>query len=556
MGNGLTYSVPPFQRDYSWTDEEWEDLWTDIVETTRDGGEPSHYMGYLVLQSDDDRAFEIIDGQQRLTTLSLIVLAVIKNLRRLVEAGDEAGDNQRRLDQIRQSYIGFLDPVTLVTQSKLSLNRNNDAYFQNYIVPLEQLPQRGFRASEHGLRKAFEWFDNRVGAYLVEQPNDKGVALASFIERMSDRLFFTVITVTDELNAYKVFETLNSRGVRLSATDLLKNYLFTVLHKERRHDRDLKRLEDRWERIVERLGSENFPDFLRIHWNSRHGLVRQADLFKTIRNVVQSSDAVFGLLRDMDVDLETFLALASPDNSEWPADWKRDVNLLRMFSVRQPFPLLLAVKRSMNDAAFGQILAANVVISFRYNVIGGLSPAEQERQYDTVTQNVAGGRLLTARDVISALAGLYPSDNQFRAAFSDKSIRTSLPRNARVVKYILTKLEYHVNHVEHEYLTNVASVEHVYPQNAERDWDSFEETDRESSVFKLGNMTMLEASKNRDVGNADFATKRAMYQTSAYGLTRRLAEENEEWSPERLAARQRWIATQANAIWRISQLSP
>ena len=80
MGNGLTYRIPRFQRDYSWTEEEWEDLWLDILGTIKHGGEPAHYMGYLVLQSDNDKVFDVIDGQQRLTTMSLIALAVLKNL--------------------------------------------------------------------------------------------------------------------------------------------------------------------------------------------------------------------------------------------------------------------------------------------------------------------------------------------------------------------------------------------------------------------------------------------------------------------------------------------
>jgi len=65
IGNGLTYRIPPFQRDYSWTDSEWEDLWTDIVGTVQEGGEPAHYMGYLVLQSQDEKAFDVIEEGRR-----------------------------------------------------------------------------------------------------------------------------------------------------------------------------------------------------------------------------------------------------------------------------------------------------------------------------------------------------------------------------------------------------------------------------------------------------------------------------------------------------------
>lgn len=169
IGNGLTYCIPRFQRDYSWTDEEWEDLWADILGTIQEDGEPAHYMGYLVLQSQDDKRFDVIDGQQRLTTLSLIVLAALKNLKRLVDEGKNPENNKQRLDQIRSTYIGYLDPVTLITRSKLTLNRNNDGYFQTYLVPLGHLPVRGFRASEHSLRKAFEWFERRVRDYAKKQ---------------------------------------------------------------------------------------------------------------------------------------------------------------------------------------------------------------------------------------------------------------------------------------------------------------------------------------------------------------------------------------------------
>jgi uncharacterized protein with ParB-like and HNH nuclease domain len=116
VGNGLSYQIPRFQRDYSWTDVEWEDLWTDILGTLQEGGEPAHYMGYLVLQSKDEKSFDVIDGQQRITTLSLIALSVLKNLNRLVTEGKNPEQNQQRLDQIRNTYIGYLDPVTLCSR--------------------------------------------------------------------------------------------------------------------------------------------------------------------------------------------------------------------------------------------------------------------------------------------------------------------------------------------------------------------------------------------------------------------------------------------------------
>jgi hypothetical protein len=554
MGNGLTYRIPRFQRDYSWTDEEWDDLWLDILGTVADGGEPAHYMGYLVLQSDDERTFEVIDGQQRLTTLSIIVLAVLKNLQRLVDTGIEPEANQRRIEQLRQSYIGYLDPVTLVPRSKLTLNRNNDSYYQTYLVPLHPLPQRGFKVSEHALRKAFEYFDGHIEDYMRLHPDNQGAALASFVERMSDRLFFTVITVTDELNAYKVFETLNARGVRLSATDLLKNYLFSVLYRENLHENEFTALEDRWATIVDRLGNESFPEFLRAHWNSRRKPVRQPELFKAIRSNVSTAGDVFALVRDMEADMDTYLALTQPENSAWRQEWQEQARLLRMFGVRQPVPLLLAVRRTMDDTAFDRVLKASVVISFRYNVIGGRSAGEQESAYNAVTQAVADGAIAGAPAVINALADIYPSDGQFKEAFATRAIKASSARK-RIVRYILAKLEWRLSGIEHDYSSDAVSIEHVLPVQPAPGWDTFPENELESFVDRLGNVTLLEPNKNKDLAQSDYSVKRPVYETSAYQLTRELAQRYEEWTPEGMNRRQRWMADQAVTIWKIGQLS-
>ncbi|MFN8592331.1 MAG: DUF262 domain-containing HNH endonuclease family protein [Thermomicrobiales bacterium] len=555
MGNGLSYHIPRFQRDYSWTEEEWEDLWLDILGTVRPGGEPAHYMGYLVLQTQDERRFDVIDGQQRLTTLSLLVLAVLKNLQRLVDNGVESENNRRRLEQIRQSYIGFLDPVTLVPRSKLTLNRNNDAYYQTYLVPLTSpLPQRGFRASEHLLRKAFEWFDGRVRELITAEGGDQGVALATFVEAMSDRLFFTVITVTDELNAYKVFETLNARGVRLSATDLLKNYLFSVLDRDPRHPHELESLELRWEALVGRLGAESFPEFLRAHWRSRQSPVRQSELFKTIRSHVSTPEHVFMLMREMEEDLDVYLALTRPENSDWSREWKDLVSSLRLFNVRQPFPLLLLAKRRLDDREFEQVLRATVVVSFRYNVIGDRSPGDQESLYNAVMRRILDSDRITAGEIIAGLAPIYPGDAEFREAFAAKSIRSTVARNPRIIRYILCKMEKHLSGNDIDFESNTLSIEHVFPRNAEHGWEAFPERDPESLAFRLGNMTLLEAGKNRDIGNADYASKREVYAESAFAITREIAEQNDEWTPERIERRQRWMAAQATTLWRIDQL--
>lgn len=552
LGNGLSYRVPRFQRDYSWTQDEWDDLWADIQETLRPGGEPAHYMGYLVLQTNDNKTFDVIDGQQRLTTLSVLVLAVLRGLQDLVDTGTGADDNRRRIEQLRNSYIGYLDPVTLIPQSKLTLNRNNDDYYRDYLVPLQRLPQRGLRASEHLLRRSFEWFTKQVRESYGSAR--EGAAFAKFIDDLADKLFFTVITVTDELNAFKVFETLNARGVRLSPTDLLKNYLFSVVHRESAHPQEIEVLEHRWETMIGRLGGESFPDFLRAHWNSRRRFVREAELFKTIRAGTPTKAEVFSLLREMEQDIDVYAALTNPEDTLWSEPERRHVRELRMFSVRQPWPLLLAARRSFDTVGFTELLRTCSVISFRYNVIGGLATNEQERVYNTVAQRIATGDLANVNDSIRALAPIYVADHPFRSAFADKILRTTLARNKHVARYILFSIERHLSGQEYDIESPRYTLEHILPENPDENWPQFSEEQAADSVYRLGNLTVLEQGTNRDAGNSAFDVKLVAYASSGFELTKRIPRDNDRWSPERVAARQQWMAAQATGIWRVAQM--
>ena len=104
MGNGLRYYIPKYQRDYSWDKEQWSDLWYDILQMIEE--DDSHYMGYLVLQTGDDKNYQIIDGQQRLTTLCILLLSVIDYLKKMDGSELEKEANAKRAANIHTTYIG------------------------------------------------------------------------------------------------------------------------------------------------------------------------------------------------------------------------------------------------------------------------------------------------------------------------------------------------------------------------------------------------------------------------------------------------------------------
>ena len=550
MGNGLSYRVPMFQRDYSWGPDEWDDLWQDIVGLFGEDPEPAHYMGYLVLQSADNREFDIIGGQQRMTTLSLLMLAVVAHLGDLAAPGDRDDPQYRRAQQLRRNYIGYLDPVSLVPRSKLILNRHNDSFYQNYLVPLENLPQRGLNASEHLLRRAFLWFKQRISY----QSGNDGQSVARFVDGAVDKLFFTVITVTDELNAFKVFETLNARGVRLSVTDLLKNYLFSVVSHSGAHQSEIKTLEDRWEGIVGLLGSESFPEFLRVFWNSRNRLVRKADLFKVIRDEIRDRAKAFQLIRDMDRHARVYAALRDPQDASWSEDDRHSLAQLQMFNVRQPMALLLTAFDRFaenNRRGFTRLLRAIAAVSFRYNVICSRQSNEQEVVYNNIAVELSSRRINDVAAAIARLRPVYPDDQEFRAAFTDKSLRTTSSRNNKVVRFILFRLEAQLSQQTLDFESAKYGIEHILPENPGDGWDQFDDQQQEASTYRLGNLTILATADNRDLGNTGFANKLEIYRNSKLAITCKISEEYDAWTEEKIRSRQEWMAKQATGIWRV-----
>ena len=363
-----------------------------------------------------------------------------------------------------------------------------------------------------------------------------------------------MITVTDELNAFKVFETLNARGVRLSATDLLKNYLFSVVSREAVHDSEIKALEDRWESIVELLGSESFPEFLRVFWNSRNKLVRKTELFKTIRGEIHTREDAFKLIRDLDRYARIYSAIRYPDDTAWTPEELDSLDKLQMFGVRQPHAVLLAVFDKFSETERGGIqrfLNAIVMVSFRYNVICGRQANEQEMAYNRIAQAVYQDRISDISSAISALSHIYPGDSQFKSAFAEKVLRTTSARNKKITRYILFQLERQHSHTEYEFESAKYDVEHVLPINPGDDWDQFDEQQRESATYRLGNMTPLETSFNWDVGNIGFEKKRPVYESSDFSITAKLALDFDSWTVEKIRSRQQWMAKQATGIWKI-----
>lgn len=546
LSNGRIYRVPHFQRDYSWKEDEWEDLWFDILGLDE---EQLHYMGYVVLQNQDLQNFTIIDGQQRFTTLSILALAVLKNLQDLIDKNIAPEENKERLEILRKDFLGHKDPSSLVPTSKLFLNKNNDDFYQSYLLRLRKPANvQKLKPSEKLLWKAFVFFYNALKDHFGDRIN--GQALASFLnDTVAKRLVFTTIQVSDDLSAYKVFETLNARGVKLSTTDLLKNYLFSIVAKT--GQAELGEAERQWQWVNNTLGAEDFTTFLRHYWNSCHPLERKSNLFKAIKKSVQTSHDVFDLLEALEKFAPVYLAFSRSADPIWSREQSESVAKLELFNVTQCYSVLLSGYDKLVPSEFTRLLQICAAISFRYHVISGLNPNTMEDVYNRAALKVFRGEAVTCRQIFQELKPIYVDDESFRNNFATKVINTSSSRNKKLVRCILVSLENQLANKDYDFEDATATIEHILPENPGPEWEHwFALDEQENEVYRLGNLTLLEAAKNRECANCPYEQKRQVYQTSAYQLTAQEAIYT-DWTPETLRKRQDKMAKWATAVWRV-----
>lgn len=542
IGNNRKYIVPRFQRDYSWEEQQWDDLWQDIISMMNEKGD--HYMGYLVLQSSDSRnnEFRIIDGQQRFTTITLLILALIKAIKKKAEAGINAENNISRYETLMQTYIGRMDPVSLEYDNILVLNKNDDPYYRDYIVKLGELRSRNLLVSQKLLKKCFEWYEVRVnGLKYTDQE------YADFIVKLVSNLFFTVITVNDEMNAFRVFETLNARGVQLSSADLLKNYLFSLVDDDHSPKR-LNDLEAKWNELSSNVKTEKLPDFIRYYWNIRNKSIRSTDLFKAIRKKITNATEVFELVNQMLSYSDVYMALKDPNDEMWQnhVEISRNIELLKLFGLKQPYSVLMVAYKKLSLDAFEKLLSAIVITCFRYNVICSKNPNDIEKVFNDIALSIYEGQFKG----ISQLQKIYITDSEFQNSFAIKSfVLTS--RNTKVIRYILGMIEQNVEGgLNVDIHDDANSIEHILPQNPGEEWN-IDQYKADQYVNRVGNMCLLDQKVNRQIGNLTYSEKKEKYRLSEFATTRKIPEHYNDWNENTILSRQKQMAKRAVNIWRL-----
>lgn len=540
LGNNKVYNVPQFQRSYSWDIEQWEDLWLDILELKKNE-ENIHYLGTIVLKSDDNKNFEVIDGQQRLATLSFIILACIKKLDEFAQNGIDKEKNLERKELFLNSYIGFKEAKSLTYKPKLILSNVDKDIYNSYLIRLKK-PANLQRLTDSNrlMVRSFEYFSKKI-----EELNfSNGEAVVDFVDNiLLNRLVLIQIVVEDTLSAYTVFETLNARGIELTTTDLLKNYLFSLLNERI----DIDNLIPLWDRVVNIVTYREFPTFLRYYLNSRQELIRNERLFKEIKNKIQNRENVFELMDNLEKNAEAYVAFDDPEHEFWQEqkNIQRLISELYLFGVKQHKSLLLSVYNNLDLEVFEKVLRLVKAITFRYNVIGKFNPNELELAYNKTAIKIYNSLIRTPSQIQNELNSVYINDEKFINLFITKSFEPQKTKEKKLVRYILLSLENQMYNKNYHPFESDASIEHIIPiSDANLNQELLEK------LNSLGNLTLLEPKLNREAANKSFSEKIEIYKKSQFNMTKAIAERWSAFDLEKVKIRVRELAEVAKAIWK------
>lgn len=542
VGNGVKYTVPRFQRDYAWELEHLEDLWSDIESLN---SEQYHYMGYIVLQQKGTHDFEVIDGQQRLVTLSLVVLSAMKQIKALIDNGVNIKDNSQRLEVLTDRFIGSRNPITLQIDNKLSLNRNNKANFRHICTHFDFPNNRGTTKTNKLLNNAFKF-------YTEKTMGNSGSKIAEFIERLTSGMLFTKIVVQDDINAYKVFETLNARGVQLSTPDLLKNYIFSVVTKEDNvTEPDLDDLDEQWAGVISQLGESNFTDFIRYHHNFQDKLVTKKSLFKSVRNLADTPKKAYAYLYSLIEYAPIYASLLNPHDEWWANQkdpcYKEAVKYLvglKLFNLKQLFTILMIAFVKFPANEFVKTVKYLYVLSIRYNVICHLSPNELEKRYNQIANKVFSEEYSRASHIKNGneFKELYPDNDSFFNSFQYAKMPSR--KSPKKIRFLLAEIETMLSH-KTDYTKT--TLEHICPFNPNQKWHEYFGEGINDIQDRLGNVILLEKD---ELGRGEFNEKRKAYLSSPFKLSQKIAK-YEEWNIQNVNDYQTWLASKAVQTWQV-----
>ena len=462
-------------------------------------------------------------------------------------------------DVIEQAIYGdFLTGIDRTRRARIprmTLNYSDHELFRAIITHkgTEELPQPSLE-SHRLLVAAYEQARAHVKKIVAPfDARDHGDRLNAWVNFLESRARVVLLKVPDDSDAYRMFETLNDRGLRTSQGDLIKNYLFG------RSGERISEVQSRWSFMRGTLETIDEDDltvtFLRHALIVQHGPLRESEVYRTVQETVRSEDAAVTFTADLDRLAASYVATFNPEHETWnahPASSRQAIRVLNTLNIRPLRPTILAIAAQMEDGnEASDALSFLLSLGVRLLIASSTRSGAVEIPLANAAHSIWQGSILTVADLKAALSQITPSDEQFRSAFE-----TARASKATLARYYLRSLETAANSEPEPWFMptddgTVINLEHVLPKKPEGNWPQFNDDEVRLYASRLGNLALMRASDNNSVRSAAYEEKKALYAQSPYILTSEIAN-SQQWTFQEIAKRQMHMAQLALEAWPVS----
>jgi uncharacterized protein with ParB-like and HNH nuclease domain len=525
--------VPIHQRPFSWQEDHVDALLNDIKGNFN---EEEYFLGTIVLTGDDSQN-EIVDGQQRITTVSLIY-ACIRDF--FVNKNDS--------DDIQTKYLSTYDIRTKEYMPKLELSQQDNDFFRNLIIN-KIVETKIQRASNQKIKSAYDLIKESIKKLLENNNNDENI-LIDWKDFIDEKLKIVAITVPNDTNAFTIFETLNDRGLALAQVDLLKNYLYSKANTK------LDEVQKSWIELVSKIESEDeslLLTYIKHFWFTYYYFVRERnnELFKSIKADIKLSTSVTTFVNNLKNDVDIYLAILNHNSSFWDNYdnlCRNHIETLNYFNLEQYRPLVFAILKKFSPNEVKKSLKLIVSWLVRNLIVGGMGGGTLEKAYADKAKAIFTNSIKTAAELRDSLISIIPQDEVFREQF--KIATVSQTKNAR---YYLSSIENYKRGKQHpELLVNLnpdsVNLEHILPQNPEGNYPTFTEEQHSSYYKRIGNLTLMKTKENNEFKSSKFSDKKKKYAESELWITNSLSSLT-EWTINEITNRQSELAKLAVETW-------
>lgn len=557
LSSRCQFSIPRFQREYSWEERNYKEFIDDTIRCLKvENGtitDTPYFLGTMLFIGNLEIAgqtLDVVDGQQRLTIITILFSAISDHFREIgsdklsarifqyIMTEDDNGDNVRVLKS-NTHYPFFSYYIQDRTkEQKQEPSSEEEICIQETFEYLYQ------RTSEKSLRSKL--CELHGGKYV------ESVSYEDILKALRDQVLkslVVIISTSERKDANSIFEILNAKGKRLASVDLIKNHIFSIVMTTEPADfADIT-----WNEIKEILysGEEavGMATFFRHYWISKYTASSEVQLYdKFIKTIKPANEETYKkFLQDMKKNANYYMQIVNPSRNDYQ-NRKEYYWLVQSFDYLSNKFNIVQIRialMAMLEAKENELISLNKFkesvlylegFHFVYNTILSRRPNLLDSRYATFARNLrkCKSKIDASKyieDLIKELDKFYPSYDDFKKEFINLEYsKIEAPDNLKV-KYIINKICCYYSSNHEEVFDDNGSIEHIYPEGS-----------GEKMALNIGNLILLEIALNNEAGEKEYIEKICIYKKSKYDWVKNFITEHTIWNAVDIVKRAELLA--------------